>query len=158
MADGDLEPVRMRDQPVHRVATVAGTRDPLLRWIDVRQFDHGIEHGVQIGHDLTGPVLRDLVDKRLAEAAYAATKAAISAWAESMQVDLRDTDVKVHVVYPGIIDTELFHLPDNDPLPVTGVEALPVDAIVEPRETRRALVEALAIAPAGRGAHGNIPL
>jgi NAD(P)-dependent dehydrogenase (short-subunit alcohol dehydrogenase family) len=67
-----------------------------------------------------------------AEAAYAATKAAISAWAESMQVDLRDTPVKIHVVYPGIIDTELFHLPDNDPLPVTGVEALPVDAIVEP--------------------------
>jgi NAD(P)-dependent dehydrogenase (short-subunit alcohol dehydrogenase family) len=67
-----------------------------------------------------------------AEAAYAATKAAISAWAESMQVDLRDTAVKIHVVYPGIIDTELFHLPDNDPLPVTGVEALPVEAIVEP--------------------------
>jgi NAD(P)-dependent dehydrogenase (short-subunit alcohol dehydrogenase family) len=67
-----------------------------------------------------------------AEGAYAATKAALSAWAESMQVDLRDTDVKIHVVYPGIIDTELFQLPDNDPLPVTGVEALPVSAIVEP--------------------------
>jgi NAD(P)-dependent dehydrogenase (short-subunit alcohol dehydrogenase family) len=67
-----------------------------------------------------------------AEAAYAASKAAISAWAESMQVDLRDTAVKIHVVYPGIIDTELFQLPDNDPLTVTGVEALPVDAIVEP--------------------------
>jgi acetyl-CoA/propionyl-CoA carboxylase carboxyl transferase subunit len=33
-----------------------------------------------------------------------------------------------------------------------------VDAIVEPPQTRRALVEALAAAPAGRGAHGNIPL
>jgi acetyl-CoA/propionyl-CoA carboxylase carboxyl transferase subunit len=33
-----------------------------------------------------------------------------------------------------------------------------VDAIVEPWQTRRALVEALAAAPAGRGAHGNIPL
>ena len=67
-----------------------------------------------------------------AEAAYAATKAAISAWAECMKVDLRDTDVGVHVVYPGVIDTELFRLPDNDPLPQTGVEMLPVDAIVEP--------------------------
>jgi NAD(P)-dependent dehydrogenase (short-subunit alcohol dehydrogenase family) len=66
------------------------------------------------------------------EAAYAATKAAISAWAESMQVDLRDTDVKIHVVYPGIIDTELFQLPDNDPLPPTPIEALPVEAIVDP--------------------------
>ena len=67
-----------------------------------------------------------------AESAYAASKAAISAWAECLQVDLRDTDVKVHVVYPGVIDTELFHLPDNDPLGNTGVEMLPVDAMVEP--------------------------
>ncbi|HYL50848.1 MAG TPA: SDR family oxidoreductase [Acidimicrobiia bacterium] len=67
-----------------------------------------------------------------AESAYAASKAAISAWAECLQVDLRDTGVKVHVVYPGVIDTELFHLPDNDPLGVTGVEMLPVDAMVEP--------------------------
>ena len=52
-------------------------------------------------------------------------KAAISAWAECLQVDLRDTDVKVHVLYPGVIDTELFTLPDNDPLGNTGVEMLP---------------------------------
>jgi NAD(P)-dependent dehydrogenase (short-subunit alcohol dehydrogenase family) len=66
------------------------------------------------------------------EAAYAASKAAISAWAECMKVDLRDTDVKIHVVYPGIIDTDLFHLPDNDPAPVGGIEALPVEALVGP--------------------------
>jgi NAD(P)-dependent dehydrogenase (short-subunit alcohol dehydrogenase family) len=66
------------------------------------------------------------------EAAYAATKAAISAWAECLQVDLRDTPVRMHVLYPGVIDTELFHLPDNEPLGTTGVEMLPVDAIVEP--------------------------
>ena len=67
-----------------------------------------------------------------AEASYAATKAAISAWAECMKVDLRDTEVEIHVVYPGVIDTELFHLPGNDPLPATGVEMLPVSAMVEP--------------------------
>src|SRR4051794_23562519 len=67
-----------------------------------------------------------------AEASYAATKAAISAWAECMKVDLRDTNAEIHVVYPGVIDTELFHLPGNDPLPATGVEMLPVDAMVEP--------------------------
>ena len=33
-----------------------------------------------------------------------------------------------------------------------------VDAIIEPERTRRAVAEALAAAPAGRGAHGNIPL
>ena len=70
-----------------------------------------------------------------AESAYAATKAAISAWAECLEVDLRDTGVQVHVLYPGVIDTELFHLPDNDPLGTTGVEMLPVDAIVEPTLT-----------------------
>jgi acetyl-CoA/propionyl-CoA carboxylase carboxyl transferase subunit len=33
-----------------------------------------------------------------------------------------------------------------------------VDELIEPIETRRAIAEALAMAPAGRGAHGNIPL
>lgn len=33
-----------------------------------------------------------------------------------------------------------------------------VDEVIDPADTRRRLVEALAAAPAGRGAHGNIPL
>jgi acetyl-CoA/propionyl-CoA carboxylase carboxyl transferase subunit len=33
-----------------------------------------------------------------------------------------------------------------------------VDAVIEPERTRRTVAEALAAAPAGRGAHGNIPL
>jgi acetyl-CoA/propionyl-CoA carboxylase carboxyl transferase subunit len=33
-----------------------------------------------------------------------------------------------------------------------------VDEVIEPADTRRRLVEALAAAPAGRGAHGNSPL
>jgi acetyl-CoA/propionyl-CoA carboxylase carboxyl transferase subunit len=33
-----------------------------------------------------------------------------------------------------------------------------VDEIIDPSRTRAALAEALAAAPAGRGAHGNIPL
>jgi NAD(P)-dependent dehydrogenase (short-subunit alcohol dehydrogenase family) len=66
------------------------------------------------------------------EAAYAATKAALTAWSESMAVDLADTGVKVHLVAPAVIDTELFHLPDNDPAMTEGVEALPTDAMVEP--------------------------
>jgi NAD(P)-dependent dehydrogenase (short-subunit alcohol dehydrogenase family) len=66
------------------------------------------------------------------EAAYAATKAAITAWSESMAVDLADTGVKVHVVAPAVIDTELFHLPDNDPAMTEDVDALPVEAMVDP--------------------------
>ena len=66
------------------------------------------------------------------EASYGASKAAITAWSESMAVDLRDTNVGVHVVNPAVIDTELFHLPDNDPAMTDAVEALPVEAMVEP--------------------------
>ena len=66
------------------------------------------------------------------EAAYAASKAALTAWSECMQVDLHETGVRVHVVNPGVIDTDLFHLPDNDAPVADEVEALPVDAIVDP--------------------------
>jgi NAD(P)-dependent dehydrogenase (short-subunit alcohol dehydrogenase family) len=66
------------------------------------------------------------------EGAYAASKAALTAFSECMAVDLRDTAVGVHVVNPGVLDTELFHLPDNEPGYHDEVEMLPVDAIVEP--------------------------
>ncbi len=66
------------------------------------------------------------------ESAYAASKAAITAFSECMAVDLRDTEVGVHVVNPGVLDTELFHLPDNEAGFHDSVEMLPVDAIVEP--------------------------
>jgi NAD(P)-dependent dehydrogenase (short-subunit alcohol dehydrogenase family) len=68
-----------------------------------------------------------------AEAAYAASKAAVTAWSESMQVDLgiAGSEVKVHVVNPGVFDTELFHLPDNDEF-TASVEMLPVESIVTP--------------------------
>jgi NAD(P)-dependent dehydrogenase (short-subunit alcohol dehydrogenase family) len=68
-----------------------------------------------------------------AEAAYSASKAAITGWSESMQVDLgvAGTDVRVHVVNPGVIDTELFHLPDNDES-MADLDALPVTDMVAP--------------------------
>jgi NAD(P)-dependent dehydrogenase (short-subunit alcohol dehydrogenase family) len=60
-----------------------------------------------------------------AEAAYTASKAALTGFSESMQVDLgiAGHDVQIHVVNPGVIDTRLFHLPDNE---------LPPSAMVEP--------------------------
>jgi short-subunit dehydrogenase len=63
------------------------------------------------------------------EAAYAASKAALTVFSESMAVDLWDTGVKVTVVYPGVVDTELFTLPDNDPFEA-AVESIPVDEAV----------------------------
>jgi len=50
------------------------------------------------------------------EAAYSASKAALSVFSESIAVDLWETGIKVLTVYPGVVDTELFRIPDNDPL------------------------------------------
>ena len=68
-----------------------------------------------------------------AEAAYAATKAAVTAWSESMVVDLGIAGIElgVHVVNPGVFDTELFHLPGNDVF-TAPVEMLATSEIVEP--------------------------
>jgi NAD(P)-dependent dehydrogenase (short-subunit alcohol dehydrogenase family) len=63
------------------------------------------------------------------EAAYGASKAALTVFSETMAVDLWDSGVKVMLVYPGVIDTELFHLPDNDPFH-GDVESLPVSEAV----------------------------
>ncbi len=63
------------------------------------------------------------------ESAYDASKAAMTAFSESMAVDLWETGIKVLVVYPGLVDTELFSLPDNDPV-ITAVEAVPVSELV----------------------------
>jgi short-subunit dehydrogenase len=64
------------------------------------------------------------------ESAYDASKAALTAFSEAMAVDLWDTGIKVLVVYPGVIDTELFTLPDNDPVTAT-VKAVPVSDVVD---------------------------
>jgi short-subunit dehydrogenase len=60
------------------------------------------------------------------ESAYDASKAAIAVFSEAMAVDLWDTGVKVTVVYPGVVDTELFTLPDNDPF-AGDVESITVE-------------------------------
>jgi NAD(P)-dependent dehydrogenase (short-subunit alcohol dehydrogenase family) len=64
------------------------------------------------------------------ESSYDASKAALTAFSESMAVDLWSTGVKVLVVYPGLVDTELFSLPDNDPVMETTVEPVPVSELV----------------------------
>ncbi len=77
------------------------------------------------------------------EAAYDASKAALTAFSEAMAVDLWDTGVKVMVVYPAVIDTELFTLPDNDvaELPVAAEPvSVCVDAILAGLEAGAAQV------------------
>jgi NAD(P)-dependent dehydrogenase (short-subunit alcohol dehydrogenase family) len=72
------------------------------------------------------------------EAAYSASKAALTGFSESMAIDLWGTGVKLHVVNPGIIDTELFHLPDNEES-LADLDALPAsevtDAVIEALRT-----------------------
>jgi short-subunit dehydrogenase len=64
------------------------------------------------------------------ESAYDASKAALTAFSESMAVDLWQSGVKVLVVYPGLVDTELFSLPDNDPV-IAALEPIPVGELVD---------------------------
>lgn len=71
------------------------------------------------------------------EAAYDASKAALTAFSECLATDLWDTGVRVLVVYPGVVDTELFTIPGNDPLPA-GIDPIPVGELVD------AVFEALA--------------
>ena len=63
------------------------------------------------------------------ESAYDASKAALTAFSECAAVDLWDSGVKVLVVYPGLVDTELFSLPDNDPV-AAPLEPIPVAELV----------------------------
>jgi short-subunit dehydrogenase len=64
------------------------------------------------------------------EAAYDASKAALTAFSEAMAIDLWESGIKVLVVYPGLVDTELFSLPDNDPVMNTPVVKISVDELV----------------------------
>ncbi len=65
------------------------------------------------------------------EAVYSASKAGITAFAECLRVDLgvAGSPVGVHVVQPGVLDTELFSRPDNDDS-LADIEALPATEIV----------------------------
>jgi len=49
------------------------------------------------------------------EAAYCASKFALSGWSESMAIDLHATGIEVKLVLPGPIETEIWDLPENDP-------------------------------------------
>jgi len=49
-----------------------------------------------------------------AEAAYSGSKFALAGWSESMAIDLDGTGVRVKLILPGAIDTELWAQPDND--------------------------------------------
>jgi short-subunit dehydrogenase len=48
------------------------------------------------------------------EAAYSASKFALTGWTEAMAVDLWQTPIDVRLILPGAIDTEIWDQPGND--------------------------------------------
>jgi short-subunit dehydrogenase len=54
------------------------------------------------------------------EAAYVASKFALSGWSEATAMDLWSSGVEVRLVTPGAIDTEIWDQPGNDPSPYDG--------------------------------------
>ncbi|MBS1847597.1 MAG: SDR family NAD(P)-dependent oxidoreductase, partial [Actinobacteria bacterium] len=62
------------------------------------------------------------------EAAYCASKFALTGWSEAMALDLWHTGVAVRLVQPGAIDTEIWDQPDND-APLYDGDLEPVDNV-----------------------------
>jgi short-subunit dehydrogenase len=48
------------------------------------------------------------------ESAYCASKFALCGWSESLAVDLHGTGIRVKLIQPGPVDTEIWDQPDND--------------------------------------------
>jgi short-subunit dehydrogenase len=65
------------------------------------------------------------------EAAYTASKFALTGWSESLALDLWETGVKVKVVTPGAVDTEIWYHPDVEPALYDGVKSPPEEVAAE---------------------------
>jgi short-subunit dehydrogenase len=61
------------------------------------------------------------------EAAYCASKFALCGWSEAMAIDLWDTGVKVRLIQPGPIDTEIWDRPGSDAPVYDGPKFPPED-------------------------------
>jgi short-subunit dehydrogenase len=59
------------------------------------------------------------------ESAYSASKFALAGWTEAAAIDLDGTGVRLRLVLPGPIDTEIWDQPDNDAPVYTGPLAPP---------------------------------
>src|SRR5438128_8313346 len=67
VGDGGLETVRVSDEPIDRISSVARARDTHSLWIDESEPRHRIENGIEVNHDLAAPILRDFIHESLPE-------------------------------------------------------------------------------------------
>jgi short-subunit dehydrogenase len=74
------------------------------------------------------------------EAAYSASKFALAGWSESLALDLDGTGVRIKLILPGAIDTEIWDQPDNDAPLYDGPKDPPesiADALVDAIDSER---------------------
>jgi short-subunit dehydrogenase len=65
------------------------------------------------------------------ETAYTGAKFALTGWTEALAIDLWDTGVKVKLVTPGAVDTEIWTHPDVEPTVYDGDKASPEEVAAE---------------------------
>ena len=68
---------------------------------------------------------------KTANASAAGITVAITAFSEGLATELWGSPVSVHVIHPGIIETELFSQPDNDESIADDIEALPASTVYD---------------------------
>lgn len=64
------------------------------------------------------------------EAAYCASKFALSGWSEAVAIDLHGTNVAVRLIQPGPIDTDIWDREGEDP-PLFDIPKLPPDLVAD---------------------------
>lgn len=64
------------------------------------------------------------------EAAYCASKFALTGWSESMAIDLHASNVAVRLIQPGPIDTDIWDRPGEDPA-LFDIPKLPPELVAE---------------------------
>jgi short-subunit dehydrogenase len=65
------------------------------------------------------------------ETAYSGAKFALTGWTEALALDLWDTPVRVKLVTPGAVDTEIWTHPDVEPTDYDGYKASPEEVAHE---------------------------